>query len=75
MNLGDTPEKIERFLKYRPITFPILVDIDSDTFDPWQIQSLPTTYIVTPDGRIHSGAIGDREWDSTAILDTIRKLR
>ncbi|MEX2615463.1 MAG: TlpA disulfide reductase family protein [Alphaproteobacteria bacterium] len=75
VNLGDTPEKIQRFLKHRPVTFPVLVDIESDTFDPWQIQSLPTTYVVGPDGRIHYGAIGDRKWDSPAILDTIRKLR
>ena len=52
VNLGDTPDKIERFLKHRPVTFPILLDIDSGTFEPWQIQSLPTTYIVGPDGRI-----------------------
>jgi thiol-disulfide isomerase/thioredoxin len=75
VNLGDTPEKIRRFLKHRPVTFPVLVDIDSDSFAPWQIHSLPTTYIVGPDGFIHFGAIGDREWDSTNILDTIRNLR
>lgn len=75
VNLGDTPDKIRRFLKHRPVTFPVLVDIESDTFEPWQIQSLPTTYIVGPDGRIHLGAIGDREWASTNILDTIRSLQ
>lgn len=75
VNLGDTPDKIQRFLKHRPVTFPILVDVDSDTFEPWQIQSLPTTYIVGPDGRIHFGAIGDRDWASRDILDTITNLR
>ena len=58
VNLGDTVDKIQRFLKHRPVTFPILLDVDSDTFEPWQIQSLPTTYVVGRDGRIHYGAIG-----------------
>lgn len=75
VNLGDTPERIQRFLNHRPVTFPILVDIDSETFVPWQIHSVPTTYVIGPDGRIHYGAIGDREWASKGILDTIRNLR
>jgi len=75
VNLGDTPRKIERFLKHRPVSFPILMDIDSDTFEPWQIQRLPTTYIVGPDGRIHLGAIGDRDWNSAQILNSIRSLK
>jgi len=52
-----------------------LMDIDSDTFEAWQIQRLPTTYIVGPDGRIHLGAIGDRDWNSPQILDAIRHLK
>ncbi len=75
VNLGDTPDKIRRFLKNRPITFPVLLDFDSDTFGPWQIQALPTTYIVGPDGHIHYGAVGDREWAAPEILDTIRSLK
>ena len=75
VNLGDTPRKIKRFLKHRPVSFPILMDIDSDTFEPWQIQRLPTTYVVGPDGRIHFGAIGDRDWNSAQILNTIRRLK
>ena len=30
--------QIGRFLKHRPVTFPILLDVDSTTFDTWQIQ-------------------------------------
>ena len=75
VNLGDTPRKIERFLKHRPVSFPILMDVDSDTFEQWQIQRLPTTYIVGPDGRIHLGAIGDRNWNSPQILNAIRSLK
>ena len=57
------------------MSFPILMDIDSDTFEAWQIQRLPTTYIVGPDGRIHLGAIGDRDWNTPQILDAIRRLK
>jgi thiol-disulfide isomerase/thioredoxin len=75
VNLGDTPHQIGRFLKHRPVTFPILLDVESTTFDTWQIQRLPTTYIVGPDGMIHLGAIGDRDWASQDILDSIRRLK
>jgi len=75
VNLGDTTRKVERFLKHRPVSFPILMDVDSDMFEAWQIQSLPTTYIVGPDGRIHLGAIGDRDWASDDILNAIIDLK
>ena len=75
VNLGDTERKIRRFLKHRPVSFPILMDIGSDMFEPWQIQRLPTTYVVGPDGLIHLGAIGDRDWASDEILSSILKLK
>ena len=75
VNLGDTSRKVERFLKHRPVSFPILMDVGSDMFEVWQIQSLPTTYIVGRDARIHLGAIGDRDWASDDILDMIINLK
>ena len=75
VNLGDTSRKVERFLKHRPVSFPILMDVGSDMFEVWQIQSLPTTYIVGPDARIHLGAIGDRDWASDDILNMIINLK
>ena len=75
VNMGDTPERIRRFLARRPVSFPILMDAGSQTSTPWQIQGLPTTYVVGPDGRIHYGAIGDRDWSSDAILDPVFSLK
>lgn len=75
VNLGDSPESIRRFLARTPVRFPVVVDPASDSFTSWQIQGLPTTYVIGPDGRIHYGAIGDRDWDTPAILDPIVALK
>ena len=35
----------------------------------WQLQGMPTTYVIDREGRIYYGAIGERAWDDPAVLD------
>jgi len=74
VNSGDSPEAVERFLRDHPLPFPVLLDRDSAAAGEWQVQGLPTTYVVTPDGRIYGGAIGARAWDSPRMLASVREL-
>lgn len=74
VSMGDSAEKIDRFLKRYPVDIPILLDERTTLKQRWQLQGMPTTYVVATDGVIHFGAIGEREWDSREILDQIRSL-
>ncbi len=74
VSMGDRKEKVTQFLKRYPANIPILLDEASTLRGSWQLQGMPTTYVVTPDGVIHFGAIGEREWDDPAILDQILSL-
>jgi len=40
----------------------------------WDIPGLPVTYLVDPQGRQVAVAVGDREWDSPAMLARLRGL-
>ena len=74
VSMGDSAEKVDRFLKRYPVDIPILVDERATLKQSWQLQGMPTTYVVAPNGVIYFGAIGEREWDSREILDQILAL-
>ncbi|MGD8810329.1 MAG: TlpA disulfide reductase family protein, partial [Gammaproteobacteria bacterium] len=58
VSLGDRRESVERFLRRFPVTFPILLSPDPTLGNLWQLQGMPTTYVIDPTGRIYYGAIG-----------------
>lgn len=74
VSLGDRRESVERFLRRFPVTFPILLAPNTALGRLWQIQGMPTTYVIDRTGRIYYGAIGDRAWDDPAVLDPILAL-
>jgi thiol-disulfide isomerase/thioredoxin len=74
VSLGDHREQVESFLKRYPVSFPVLLAPDLSLKQSWQLQGMPTTYVVDRTGRIHYGAIGERAWDDPAMLDSILAL-
>jgi peroxiredoxin len=74
VSLGDRREQVERFLERHPVSFPVLVAPDLTLKESWQLQGMPTTYVVDRSGHIHYGAIGERAWDDPAVLDPILAL-
>ncbi len=75
INVGEDSDQIFAFTAEYPVEFPLLMDIDSSVIRQWKVRGLPTTFIVSPAGKIVYQAIGDRDWDSAEILQQIRKLK
>ena len=74
INVGDKPPFVERFLRTTPVTFPILLDSESRVTRAWNVVGLPATFIVTPDGKLESAAVGMRDWDHPVLLARLRGL-
>lgn len=74
VSLGDRREAVEGFLRRFPASFPVLLAPDRSLGTTWQLQGMPTTYVVDRRGRIFFGAIGERTWDDPAILAQILSL-
>jgi thiol-disulfide isomerase/thioredoxin len=72
--MGEERERVEGFLRRVPVGFPILLAPDPSLGQHWQLQGMPTTYVIDRTGRIFYGAIGDRAWDDPALLAPILKL-
>ncbi len=75
INVGEDEDTIFRFLGDYPANFTILSDLSGSVSEQWPLRGLPTTFVVSPDGKIVYQAIGGREWDDEKLLDLIRQLK
>ena len=74
INVGEDEDTIFTFLGDYPASFSILLDTTGTLIERWPVKGLPTTFIVSPDGKLVYRAIGGREWDDEGLLNQIRKL-
>ncbi len=75
VNVGEDEDTIFTFTGDFPASFTILLDTTGKITEQWPIQGLPTTYVVSPEGKLVYRAIGGREWDDEQLLDQVRQLK
>jgi len=65
INIGQSKEAVKKFLidKSLQIEFTILLDEKMELSD-WNVQAIPTTFLVDKKGKIIYKAEGEKEWDS-----------
>jgi peroxiredoxin len=59
INAGETRQDAAAFAQSYGMSFPVLLDPDSKLLDSLLIDSLPTTILVGPDGRVKAVHIGN----------------
>ena len=62
--MGETEEHVEKFLKKRPLSFPVMADPDSEIALLYGVNSLPVTFLIDRDKSVIGRAVGPREWES-----------
>lgn len=75
INVGEDADTIFTFTADYPVTFPLLLDLDSSVINDYPAIGLPTTYVIDPEGRLVYRAIGTREWDDEFLLEKIKALK
>lgn len=66
VNLSETEsntEKVQAFIDERDLTFPVLLDEETEVADQYQIQPIPSSFLIDSDGRIHNKAFGALNYD------------
>jgi len=74
IDYGEGAPRIQDFLKKVPVRFTVLLDRDTSVATAWKVKVLPTTLVLDPQQRIRYSVVGDLEWDSQSVEDTIKKL-
>jgi cytochrome c biogenesis protein CcmG/thiol:disulfide interchange protein DsbE len=58
VNIGETKETVEAFLRSVRVTYPILLDEESASRRLYNISGVPTTYVLSRDGIIRFRVLG-----------------
>ncbi len=75
VNSGETRKQIERYLRRHPSQLKILLDQDTAATRTWRIESMPTSLVVGPRGRILARVVGEYPWGDPATAKQILNLR
>ena len=74
VNIGESPEKIQKFVKSIPVNFEILLDTDGNAVRDWKVYAYPSNYLLDKNGQIQFAYRGALQWDAENIINTIDSL-
>jgi peroxiredoxin len=72
VNIGESPVAVEPFVKQYGISFPILLDRQSQITKLYRIGPIPTTFFISPDGEVEEIFIG--QLDEAMISSKVAKI-
>ena len=75
INVGDDRDAVLAFVEDFPIDFDLLLDRDGRVSQRWEVNAMPTTFVVNPGGELVYKIIGSREWDDAGIMQLVRDQR
>ena len=73
IHAGPDVVGVNEHLAISPVSYPVVMDINLE-LGHWGIPSLPTTYLLTPDGDFAYRAVGSRLWNSPQMVDFLKKV-
>ena len=74
VNYGESPGKIEGFLRKRKLDLPVLLDPDQAAADAWGAKGLPMSFHVDAGGKVRYWAFGERDWTDAGSMKTVEGL-
>ena len=74
INMGEGPDEIAFFNERVKVEFPLLLDEDMVMTTAWEVQNLPTTFIVDRNSMIIYAEVGDKPWDDPVIMAQLEAL-
>ena len=73
IHVGPALATVNQFLQDRPVSFDVLIDSEM-ALAAWEVAGLPTTFLISPSGKIIHKAVGEREWNAPAMQDLLKKI-
>jgi thiol-disulfide isomerase/thioredoxin len=74
VDVGETREQVQDFLRERPVAFPVLLDPAGDAFKGWKAYAFPTSLLLDRQHRVRYAVYGALHWDAPEVVDTISRL-
>ena len=59
VNIGESNFAVQKFIDRLGLTFPVLIDQNKSVMETYNINPLPTTFLVNPEGKIEKIITGE----------------
>ena len=67
-------KRVATFLRRLNLTFPVLLDSDSDVSERYEVAGIPVSFLLDREGAVIAHIVGEREWGSQEAFDLIEHL-
>jgi cytochrome c biogenesis protein CcmG, thiol:disulfide interchange protein DsbE len=74
VNYGESSGKVQEFAGHMPVDFPLLLDSNTEVAKAWQVRVLPTSFVLSPDGKIQYSAVGTLDWGAPSMVKRLTAL-
>jgi peroxiredoxin len=68
INIGESPSQVEEFMQSQELSLPVLLDIEGNIAQKYNIQYIPSTFFIDKDGIIQDMKVG--AFQSTAEIES-----
>lgn len=72
INVGESNFVVQKFIDRKGLTFPVLIDDNKSVMDAYNINPLPTTLLINPEGKIVKIITG--EMSEEAIKNNMEQI-
>jgi thiol-disulfide isomerase/thioredoxin len=74
VNVNEPKEDVQSFMDEHGYTFPVLLDSDGRVSSIYQVEGIPTTWLIGPDTTVVGRLVGTTEWDTPEMLEIFNEL-
>ena len=74
INVGEQKFRVWKFVRMVGFDVPVLLDTQQQTFENWNVMTLPTTFLLDRNGSVRYRVQGVPEWNGRETLAVIRGL-
>lgn len=74
VNYAEDKQRVDKFLKRVNVDFPVLLDETGRVSADWNVLVYPSTFVISPGGKITHGVNGAILWDSPEVFKQLTDL-
>ena len=67
-------KRVKTFVRKMDLSFPILLDTESEVSDLYDVSGIPVSYLISPEGQLLAEIVGIREWASGEAFALVESL-
>ena len=74
VDLAESEETVNTFLKKIGVKFPALIDKDGKAAKEWKVIGFPSSFIIDSKGKVYYSLVGELNWDDEKVVKQISEL-